>query len=107
MEGLLSDDVVDKGFLGLVAKTGDIIRIGKTGLDIGFSLIQGLPLLGVASANIFTNPKRAADLYATWGKSTVQGFKSLFQKNSMEAFMREAASEIVEIDGRHICMLIL
>jgi len=105
MEGLLDSDTIKNGYLAKAAGIGDIIRIGKTGLDIGFSLIQGLPLLGVASANIFTNPKRAADLYATWGKSTVQGFKSLFQKNSMEAFMREAASEIIEIDGRQISLL--
>jgi len=64
-----------------LGEVGDILRIGKTGFDFGFHLIQGLPLLGAA---VF-NPK----LLRVWGKSVVNGFKSFAHPKQLETFIAQ------------------
>jgi len=64
-----------------LGEVGDILRIGKTGFDFGFHLIQGLPLLGAA---VF-NPK----LLGVWGKSVVNGFKSFAHPKQLETFIAQ------------------
>ena len=84
--------------LGTAAKIGDAMRVGRTGFDFGFSLLQGLPILGLATSKLLTGGvKEAGNLYKAWGTSTKQGFKVLFQKESMETFMAEAAQRQITI----------
>ena len=110
-------DVADQDFLGRIAalevtepaqkfksiggalgNLGDIMRVGRTGFDFGFSLLQGLPILGLATSKLLTGGvKEAGNLYKAWGASTKQGFKVLFQKESMETFMKEAAQKQITI----------
>lgn len=79
-------------------KGGDVIRVGKTGFDFGFSLLQGLPILGSATAALATgNVVKAGSLYKVWGDSTIEGFKAFFNPNSMQKFMNEMADEIVDV----------
>ena len=63
------------------AQFGDVQRVLRTGFDMGFSLIQGLPSLGRAAGEIPHNPKRAAQLFKNWGKSVQVGFKALFSED--------------------------
>ena len=110
-------DVADQDFLGRIAalevtepaqkfksiggalgNLGDIMRVGRTGFDFGFSLLQGLPILGLATSRLLTGGvKEAGNLYKAWGTSTKQGFKVLFQKESMETFMSEAAQKQITV----------
>lgn len=85
-------------FLG---KSGDVLRVGKTGFDFGFALLQGLPILGSATAaGITGNLKKSADLYKTWGSSVSAGYKVFFKKESMEIFLKEASQkQITRADG--------
>ena len=79
-------------------KGGDVLRVGKTGFDFGFSLLQGLPIIGSATAALATgNVVKAGKLYKVWGDSTVEGFKAFFNPNSMQKFMNEMADEIVDV----------
>ncbi len=74
------------------------MRVGRTGFDFGFSLLQGLPILGLATSKLLTGGvKEAGNLYKAWGTSTKQGFKVLFQKESMETFMAEATQRQITI----------
>jgi hypothetical protein len=54
----LADDnsliTVTNNFSKILAETGDIIRLGKTGFDFGYYMIQGLPSLGFAAAKSVT-----------------------------------------------------
>ena len=87
-----------KSIGGALGNLGDIMRVGRTGFDFGFSLLQGLPILGLATSKLLTGGvKEAGNLYKAWGTSTKQGFKVLFQKESMETFMAEAAQKQVTI----------
>ena len=84
--------------IGTAAKIGDAMRVGRTGFDFGFSLLQGIPILGLATSKLLTGSvKEAGNLYKAWGTSTKQGFKVLFQKESMETFMAEAAQKQITI----------
>lgn len=88
----------DFSLLGTASNIGDIMRVGRTGFDFGFSLLQGLPMLGLATTKLLTGSvKEAGNLYKAWGTSTKQGFKVLFQKESMETFMAEAAQKQITI----------
>lgn len=54
----LADDnsliTATNNFSKILAETGDIIRLGKTGFDFGYYMIQGLPSLGFAAAKSVT-----------------------------------------------------
>lgn len=87
-----------KSLGGGLGDLGDIMRVGRTGFDFGFSLLQGLPILGLATSKLLTGGvKEAGNLYKAWGSSTKQGFKVLFQRESMETFMAEAAQKQITI----------
>ena len=87
-----------KSIGGALGNLGDIMRVGRTGFDFGFSLLQGLPILGLATSKLLTGGvKEAGNLYKAWGTSTKQGFKVLFQKESMETFMKEAAQKQITV----------
>ncbi len=87
-----------KSIGGALGNLGDIMRVGRTGFDFGFSLLQGLPILGLATTKLLTGGvKEAGNLYKAWGVSTKQGFKVLFQKESMETFMAEAAQKQITL----------
>lgn len=59
-----------------LAQVGDTIRVGKTGFDFGFPLIQGLPALGFAANTFLQNPKKGLELFRSWGKAVGRGFES-------------------------------
>ena len=59
-----------------LAQIGDTIRVGKTGFDFGFPLIQGLPALGFAANTFLQNPKKGLELFNTWRKAVGRGFKA-------------------------------
>ena len=87
-----------KSIGGGLGDLGDLMRVGRTGFDFGFSLLQGLPILGLATSKLLTGGvKEAGNLYKAWGSSTKQGFKVLFQRESMETFMAEAAQKQITI----------
>lgn len=79
-------------------KVGDVLRVGKTGFDFGFMLLQGLPMLGSATGHLLTgNIKQASKLYSAWGKAGIEGFKAFASPRGMEKFMKEMADETVDI----------
>ena len=59
-----------------MGETGDTIRVGKTGFDFGFPLIQGLPALGVAASTFLQNPALGARLFHQWGRAALGGFEA-------------------------------
>ena len=67
----IGGDTMDK-----LAEIGDTIRVGKTGFDFGFPLIQGLPALGFAASTFLQNPKKGLELFTIWGKAVGKGFES-------------------------------
>ena len=67
----IGGDTMDK-----LAEIGDTIRVGKTGFDFGFPLIQGLPALGFAASTFLQNPKKGLELFSIWGQAVWKGFDS-------------------------------
>ena len=80
-------------FTKVLAETGDIIRLGRTGFDFGFWLIQGLPTLGFAVGKMLTpgaavkatentagmsNQKLGGLMLKEWGKSIPEAAKAFF-----------------------------
>lgn len=67
----IGGDTMDK-----LAEIGDTIRVGKTGFDFGFPLIQGLPALGFAASTFLQNPVKGKELFSIWGQAVWKGFDS-------------------------------
>ena len=89
----LADDTTFQKLSESVGGVGDVLRVGKTGFDLGFMLLQGLPMLGRA----VTNPS----LYKAWGDATINGFKALFSEQSLQTFVREMGEKtVVGADGQ-------
>jgi hypothetical protein len=84
-------------FSKILAETGDIIRLGRTGFDFGYWLIQGLPSLGFAAAKTvspgkateagaaveISNTKLGRDLVKIWVKSVPEAFKAFRSQDRM------------------------
>ena len=84
-------------FTKVLAETGDIIRLGRTGFDFGYWLIQGLPSLGFAAAKSvspgkateagaaveISNMKLGRDLVKIWVKSVPEAFKAFRSQDRM------------------------
>jgi len=85
----LADDTQFTALAKSAGAIGDVIRVGKTGFDFGFMLLQGLPMLGRAVVN--------PSLFKVWGKATTNGFEAFFSKESTERFIKEL-SEITVLD---------
>ena len=85
---------VTRGF----GRAGDVLRIGKTGFDFGFMLLQGLPTL----ARAMFDPRQ----YAVWGRSVKEGAKAFMNKESIDVFMKEMRDTVVtKADGTEIGLL--
>ena len=79
-----------------IGAVGDILRIGKTGFDLGFMLLQGLPMLGAATGTALTlNLKKSAQLYAAWGKATSTGIRAFGTETALKNVLQEASTKIV------------
>ena len=82
----------EKGVISFFAKSGDLLRVAKTGFDFGFHMIHGLPALGLAFGRFAAgHPVESARLYKAWGKSVKQTFDAFVRpKVLVETLMREA-----------------
>tara|TARA_R100000808_G_scaffold22373_1_gene48654 strand:+ start:4700 stop:8860 length:4161 start_codon:yes stop_codon:yes gene_type:complete len=74
---------LSQGFGGI----GDILRVGKTGFDIGFMVLQGLPMLGAA----FFKPK----LFGAWAKAASTGIKAFGTEAALNNVLQDASRKIV------------
>ena len=83
----LADDTQFTALAKSAGAIGDVIRVGKTGFDFGFMLLQGLPMLGRAVVN--------PSLFKVWGKATTNGFEAFFSKESTERFIKEIVSKVL------------
>ena len=74
------------------AKVGDVIRLGRTGFDFGYWLIQGLPTAGLIAGRFAAgHPKQAAELAKAWGKSVGTGFDAFVRpERLMKTLMKDA-----------------
>jgi len=96
-------------FTKILAETGDIIRLGRTGFDFGYWMIQGLPSLGFAAAKTvspgqatkadaavqISNSKLGRDLVKIWVKSVPEAFKAF---RSQDRMMLSLADDINIVD---------
>lgn len=76
-------------FLQNVGAFGDVLRLGMTGFDLGFWMLQGFPAL--AKSALTGNP----EWIKAWGGSVKQGVKSLLDPNSFDDFIIQH-NEIIE-----------
>jgi len=87
------------------AKAGDFLRVGRTGFDFGFHLIQGLPSLGVAAAytaNLKTY-KTGLKMSRAWGEAVGVSFDAFFHKDRLiKTLMNDIdlATEFVQNGGQ-------
>lgn len=94
----LADDTQFTALAKTAGGVGDVLRVGKTGFDFGFMLLQGLPMLGRAVVN--------PDLFKVWGQATTNGFKAFFSKESTEIFIKELADvTVIDEAGNTIKLL--
>lgn len=96
-------------FSKILAETGDIIRLGRTGFDFGYWMIQGLPTLGFAVAKSvspgqatkadaavqISNSKLGRDLVKIWVKSVPEAFKAF---RSQDRMMLSLADDVNLVD---------
>jgi len=87
-------------FSKILAETGDIIRLGRTGFDFGYWMIQGLPSLGFAVAKSVdvtskSNSKLGRDLVKIWVKSVPEAFKAF---RSQDRMMLSLADDVNLVD---------
>ena len=96
-------------FTKILAETGDIIRLGRTGFDFGYWMIQGLPTLGFAVAKSvspgkatkpdaavqISNSKVGRDLVKIWVKSVPEAFKAF---RSQDRMMLSLADDVNLVD---------
>ena len=72
-----------RGFTKVLAETGDVIRLGRTGFDLGFWMIQGLPTLGLAASKMVTSPKVGSKLMKAWVLSYKKAAEAMFSEDRM------------------------
>lgn len=85
------------------AKAGDLLRVGRTGFDFGFHLIQGLPSLGVAAAYTVTKPSIGLKMSRAWGEAVGVSFDAFFHKDRLiKTLMNDVdlATEFVQNGGQ-------
>ena len=75
-----------------MAQVGDVMRLGRTGFDFGYWLIQGIPTLGLAAGRFAAgHPQQSKDMTAAWGKSVGTGFDAFFRpERLMKTLMKDA-----------------
>ena len=82
--------MMGQGKPGFIEKAGaafsefaDTSRLGKTGFDVGFHLIQGLPALGFAASTILQNPAKGKALFVEWKNSMVRTYEGMVNPEAM------------------------
>ncbi len=87
----------EKGITAYFAKTGDLLRVAKTGFDFGFHMIHGLPALGFAFGRFAAgHPIEGLKMTKAWGESVKQMGDSFFRPEVMARRMIEDAPMIQE-----------
>ena len=99
--------MMGQGKPGIIEKVGasisefaDTSRLGKTGFDVGFHLIQGLPALGFAASTILQNPAKGKALFGEWKNSMVRTYEGMTDPEAMTRQIIENLDVLEEAIGQ-------
>lgn len=81
------------------AEIGDLLRLGRTGFDFGYHLLQGMPQLGLAAATMVLNPKAGLAMSRGWGESVMTVYRAARDENYMMGWYAKNIDVIDEATG--------
>ena len=108
-----------ESFTNVLSEISDVIRLGKTGFDFGYHMIQGLPALGEAAAEATKVTSRTVGGVAdtagarrargraklkVWAKSTVEMGKAFLDQDRMMATIANDIDLYREAVGHNLQM---
>ena len=108
-----------ESFTNVLVEISDIIRLGKTGFDFGYHMIQGLPALGEAAAEATKVTSRTVGgvvdtagarrargraKLAVWAKSIRESKKAFFDQDRMLATVADDVDLYREAIGNNLQM---
>ena len=116
-----------ESFTNVLSEISDVIRLGKTGFDFGYHMIQGLPALGEAAAEATKITSRTIEVQGAggvgkvidtagarrargraklkvWAKSTVEMAKAFTDQDRMMASIADDVDLFREAVGNNLQM---